>query len=190
MLGKLFIVSASSGAGKTSLVEKVIERLGTKYLLKRLITYTTKKPRNNEVHGKDYYFISVDEFKTKIEQGFFIEWSTAYGAYYGSPKDCLHELQEGTSTIAIVDLDGASAIKDFYAPAIAIWLQAPSLESLKKRLIMRSTESEEQIAHRCKRAEFEAQAGHTFFNYRLINDNFDVAASEFEALIKKHLEIL
>ena len=80
MVGKIFVVSAPSGAGKTTLVTELISRYPGK--LERVVTYTTRQPRYNEIDGVDYYFISVKEFEEKIAQGFFIEWSTAYGTYY------------------------------------------------------------------------------------------------------------
>jgi guanylate kinase len=188
-MAQLFILSAPSGTGKTTLVCELIKRLKDTYKIERAITYTSKKPRASEVHGKDYYFVSEDQFKDKIKQGFFLEWSTAYGAYYGLPKDILQKVKQGVSYIAVLDRIGARAIKAQVQDCIGIWIKPPSLDELKKRLYKRAEDTEEVINYRfdlaCKELREEEQE--CLFNYTIINDIFERALCELEALVKGEL---
>ena len=111
MKGTLFVISAPSGAGKTTLVREVLDRLRAELGLMRVITHTSKQPRTGEVQGVDYHFLSEEEFKQKIEEEFFIEHSTVYGAYYGVAKALFKKLDEGIHHIAIVDRAGAASLK-------------------------------------------------------------------------------
>ncbi len=191
MLGKLFVISASSGVGKTSLVLALVAKLEPHYSISRLITYTTRRPRSSDIHGQDYHFITEQEFLEKIEQGFFIEWSTAYGAYYGSPKHILEELETGKSTVAILDFDGATAIKQWHSQSILIWLYPPTHEIIKERLISRDEDTPEEIAFRMTLAEKEALLDvvvRETFNHRLINDNFEKTLNELEELLIHELQ--
>ena len=95
-MGKLFIIPAPSGAGKTSLVTALLERIGQSHSLSRVITYTTKMPRSGDIHGRDYHFLSIDQFEQKIKEDFFLEWSVAYDHYYGSPKNIVLCLSKET----------------------------------------------------------------------------------------------
>src|SRR5581483_9450453 len=97
MAGKLFIVSACSGAGKTTLVTEVLNRFKNSFEISRCVTYTSKVPRGNEVDGKDYCFLSVQEFEDYINKGFFLEWSHHYGNYYGTSLNLLQDLEKGKS---------------------------------------------------------------------------------------------
>src|SRR5579862_9920541 len=110
MAGRLFLVSAPSGGGKTTLVNAAIASLSREHSIKRLITYTSRSPRTGDVHGVDYHFVTPAEFQTLIEQEFFLEWSAAYGTFYGTPKEVLRDIAQGLSYIAIVDRAGAQAI--------------------------------------------------------------------------------
>src|SRR3990167_6495680 len=103
MIGKIFIISAPSGAGKSTLVAATLANLEKEWPIERVVTYTSKNPRNNEVPGQDYHFIKVDEFERRIKQGFFLEWSNAYGTYYGSPRSIVNQVANGYSYIGIID---------------------------------------------------------------------------------------
>lgn len=190
MSGKLFVVSACSGTGKTSLVNAAIENLKNQYPISRVITYTSKKPRINEVNGIDYHFVSIEDFNKKAQEGFFIEWSTAYGTFYGSPKAIIDEVKAGKSFIAILDLDGAKAVKALFEPAVLIWLAPPSFEVLKERLSSRSTENQQEIAFRLElaRKELTFENGKNLFSYSLVNDDFKGTLDMFENLLKIELE--
>ena len=140
--GNLFIVSAPSGAGKTSLVSKALELLSDKSI-SRAITYTTKNPRKGEMHGKDYYFISKAEFEEKIQQDYFLEYSTAYGYYYGTPRSYIYDIESGHSYIMIIDRAGAQQITKQFDKAILIWICVKDLQTLKARFQKRNDQNEQ-----------------------------------------------
>ena len=185
MIGKLFIVSAPSGAGKTSLVNAVIQKLNPHYTIERALTYTTRQPRHNEIPGIDYHFISSTEFEYKIMQGFFIEWSTAYGVYYGSSKIILETLETGQSVIIIVDRQGAKSIVREIHEAILVWIAPSSPIVLAQRLNNRSTETPEQIMFRLAvgQKELQNEVETKFFTHHIINDDFHDALADLELII-------
>lgn len=187
--GKLFVISAPSGAGKTTLVKKVLEDLGNNYQLSRTITYTTRPPREGEIDGKHYHFISVDDFKEKIDQNFFIEWSTWYDYYYGSPVYTLKSIQEGKSFIMILDRLGAKDVLQTYPHAILIWIAPPSLEELEKRLLARG-DSPGVIQNRLRKAAVEIQQENDeqFYHHHIINDNFKTALSELKQIFENKIK--
>lgn len=187
-LGKLFIISAPSGAGKTTLVMQIIERVKGQCALKRVITYTTKTPRPGEVHGIDYHFISEADFKEKIEQDFFIEHSTVYGAYYGFPKEIFWSIEQGEHFIAIVDRAGAVSIRAYKNDAILIWISPPSESALEQRLSSRAQDDESQIALRLSLARQEiAERNDHLFDHIIINDELSTALAKLEDIIKSNL---
>lgn len=181
-VGKLFVVSAPSGAGKTTLVERALNELTW---LKRVITFTTKESRARETQDIDYHFISRAEFEQKIAEHFFLEWSDVYGAYYGTPQTVLQEIERGESRIVIVDRKGALAIKKIYPKAVLIWIKPPSLEILKQRLCARNTESAEKISFRLALAQKELALEPKEFNYVLINNELNQAIHDLIDIIVK-----
>jgi guanylate kinase len=175
MSGKLFVISAPSGAGKTTLVRHTIERLRESHAISRVVTYTTKAPREGEaLQGVDYHFLSQADFEKKIGEGFFIEWSCAYGHYYGSPYSLVTRMAEGHSCVLIVDRVGAGRIKEQIPEAILIWIYTSSLEVLKQRLIKRGGESPEQVERRLELAlsEIEQEAIRPSYNFHVLNEEF------------------
>lgn len=189
-MGKLFIVAAPSGAGKTTLVTSVIEKLGNPYKLSRVITYTTKIPRPQEAHGKDYYFVSIEQFEQKIEEGFFLEWSLAYGHYYGSPRTILQDLEQGQSYIMILDVQGAMNIYNEVPGAVLIAITVPNIEILRQRLLGRNAENSEQIDKRILIAqkEIDAISAQKTFRHKVYNEIFQSALLELEMIIKSELK--
>ena len=190
--GKLFVVSAPSGAGKTTLVTEVIRRMGDVCSLERVITYTTKPARPGEDrHGIDYHYLSTQDFEAKIANGFFLEWSGVYGYYYGSPRSVLDELAQGFSRILILDRAGARATKRQYEPAVLVWIYTKNVAVLQERLAgrVRGADAADQIACRlalaCEEIEQENQA--RLYAHHLLNDCFRTALRELEGLIKKEL---
>jgi guanylate kinase len=190
MKGKLFIISAPSGAGKTTLVSAVIARLNPSILIERLVTYTTRKPRLYEEDGIDYHFLTVPEFEARLRQGFFFDWSSAYGAYYGAPVYALDKLRH-ISLIGIFDRAGVQRLigkpdfRDFFVP---IWIHVP-LQTLEKRLIARNSESKEQIERRLLIAqnEIEAEQHEPLYRYHIVNDKLDNALVQCELIIRSEL---
>lgn len=187
--GSLFIVSAPSGAGKTTLVNAVIEKLGAKHQLSRLVTYTSKKPRATEENGVDYHFLEDAEFQERIAAGFFLEWSGAYGAYYGTPAMLLADLAQGRSFIAVVDRSGAQRLSSLVESAVLVWIHTVDLETLEGRLRLRNTEDQEAIAHRLRLAQIEMaeEQERNLFHYHILNDFFENALKELEMIITQHI---
>lgn len=187
--GKLFVVSAPSGAGKTTLVTRVIERLNRSYDLKRVITYTSKQPRPGEVQGVDYHFLAEEEFKEKIASDYFVEYSTVYGAFYGFPRYIIAEIYKGASYIVIVDREGATSLKAHIKETVLIWIRPPNKEELEKRLINRAQDSNETIAFRLGLADAElSNEVRYLFDNIIINDDLERAVDELATLIEQNLQ--
>lgn len=183
--GKLFIISAPSGAGKTTLVKELFVDCATACMFQRAITYTTRPPREGEIDGFHYHFLSIDEFKKKIENDFFIEWSTWYDHYYGSARSLIDQVKNGLSYILIVDRLGARDILSLYKDAVLIWIQPPSIEELRQRLLHRAKDSVATIEARLKKAEIEIEQERVecLYRYHIINNNFHDAFSELKEKI-------
>lgn len=190
MSGKLFVVSACSGAGKTTLVSRVIERLAGEYTLTRIVTYTTKTPRQGEVDGIDYHFLSSQEFEKRVKEGFFLEWSNEYGAYYGSSRLVVEELSRGKSSIVITDVQGALSIAEKIKTSILIWISVPHHDELKLRLLGRNSENNEQILERISISfkENEKFLKSFSFKYTVLNDCIENAVLELESIVKNELK--
>lgn len=189
--GKLFLVSACSGAGKTSLVTQLIADIGASCQLERVVTYTTKCPRACEKHGVDYHFVQPHEFEQKLAEGFFLEWSDAYGAYYGTPRSCALDVEQGNgSRIVIIDRIGAEKVLSALPEAVSIWLYTQNVEDLKNRLISRNADSVEQIEERLQiaKGEIEKELKFPLYNYHILNDNFEVALKELKQVIQGELD--
>ncbi len=190
MNGKIFIISAPCGAGKSSLVSVVHKGLRCDFSIEPVITYTTRKPRGQEQEGLEYYFLDIHEFKRRIQKNFFLEWSDAHTAYYGSPQSLVEERQKGRSFLLIVDRVGAQKIIAQVPDVVLIWIEVPSLMILKERLLKRSTESDEQIERRLKQSkiEIELEQQKPLYHYKVMNDNFENAAAKLTAIIRANLK--
>ena len=189
-MAKLFIISASSGAGKTSVINGFLEKLGNQGIYERIVTYTSRSRRKGEHNTIDYMFISSQEFLEKIAQGFFIEWSEAYGNYYGSPRLLLDRLALGISCFIIVDHAGAQRLAAVVPQAIKIWITV-SLELLRQRLKQRGTESEIIIEQRLRlaRQEQEQALSKETYDYYIMNDQtLEQAVTILESIVQKEDE--
>ena len=185
--GKAIIFSAPSGSGKTSLVKHLMQHVPQ---LGFSISACTRDRRGrHEVHGRDYYFLSIDEFKQKIDQDAFVEWEEVYaGNFYGTLKEEVHRIwKEGKAVIFDVDVKGGLALKKYFGEqALAIFVKVPSLEVLESRLNDRGTETEESLSRRIYKAKFEM----TFepqFDVTVLNDDFARSSAETVALVKEFL---
>jgi guanylate kinase len=181
-LGKSIIVSAPSGAGKTTIVRKLMEQIPS---LAFSISACSRNARPNEIDGKDYYFLGLEGFKSAIEKQEFIEWEEVYQAhYYGTLKQEVQRLwSEGKVVIFDVDVFGGINLKKlFQEKALSIFIEPPSIEALEQRLRLRETESEDRIALRITKAEWEiAQA--KAFDVRIKNEELSTAVAEAMAHI-------
>ena len=187
MKGKLIIFSAPSGAGKTTIVRHLIEK---NLNLEFSVSATSREPRPNEINGKDYYFLTEKKFKQKIENDEFLEWQEVYnGIFYGSLKSEVERIRNlGKNVIFDVDVVGGLNIKKFYGDeALAIFVQPPSIEELRKRLISRSTETEEKIKMRISKAEHELSFA-SQFDTLVTNNDLNQACREAESLIREFIE--
>ncbi len=180
----LFIISAPSGTGKTTVVRKLLDEIPD---LVFSISATTRKKRDYEVDGKDYYFITKEEFENKIKNGEFVEYEEIFdGNYYGTLKSFVDKkIEEGRDIVFDIDVKGALSLKKYYKNlAILIFLKPPDKEEVMRRLIARGTENVEQIKNRLRRFEIE-MAKIKFFDYIIINDNLEKAVKELVSLILK-----
>jgi guanylate kinase len=178
--GSLFIVSAPSGAGKTTLCKRLLSSLPD---LRFSISYTTRQPRQGEVHDRDYTFVSRKDFSSMIEKNEFIEWAEVHGELYGTSRKRLDEfLGNGYDVILDIDTQGALQIKERYRKGTYIFILPPSLEILQKRLAGRKTDSREEIEKRLTRAIEEIKT-YSRYDYVIINDKLENALREFGAII-------
>jgi len=187
--GTLFVVTAPSGAGKTTLVDALLKKVEKSHNLKRVVTYTSRKPRSHEIPGKDYHFLDPQDFERQICAGFFLEWSTVYGTYYGSAATLLEQLQQGTSLIIILDIQGALALKQIYEQVVLIWIAPVNMETLRNRLVHRATDSSEQVNFRLALAESEIKnhAMQASYDYTIINDDFNRALIDLIDIVTQKL---
>jgi guanylate kinase len=185
--GKIIIFSAPSGAGKTTIVKHL---LNVNPALSFSISACTRDKRGrNETHGKDYYFITPDEFRQKIEAEEFVEWEEVYeGAFYGTLKSEIERIWSlGKHAILDVDVKGGLAIKHFYKDrALAIFVKPPSVEELAKRLEARATDSASSISSRVFKAKFELSFEDKFDTV-IVNDDLEKAFDEAEKLVTNFL---
>ena len=186
--GKLFVISASSGTGKTTLAHKLKKE--DKNLVQS-ISYTTRSPRLNEVNGEDYYFVSKKEFLDMKKRQGFLEWAGVFGAFYGTPKKEVEEhLKRGRDVLLLIDVQGARKVKAKKANAIFIFLAPPSKEELKRRLVKRGTDSRKQIQKRLHVATHELKELNDMFlcDYRIVNRDIIKAHEVLKAIIRaEHL---
>lgn len=185
--GKLIIVSAPSGAGKTTLVKHLLEVSNE---LEFSISCTTRSPRENEVHGKDYHFISSEEFKQKVENQEFAEWEEVYtDILYGTLKSEIERIwANGKSVIFDIDVEGGVNLKKLYPEnSLSIFIMPPSVEELEKRLRGRNTDAEEIIQMRVEKAEKELLLAPKF-DVVLINSDLEQSKQEFARMVKEFLQ--
>ncbi len=179
--GQLFIISAPSGAGKTTILRQVMSNLPG---LAFSVSHTTRAPRAGEVNGRDYHFINRDAFTRLQEAGDFLEWAEVHGNYYGtSLSGVTAQLAAGTDVILDIDVQGASQVKSLGSPsAISIFILPPSLAELEKRLSGRNTDSAEVIRVRLDNAVREIAACGDY-DHRISNDNLDEAVEMVKAVV-------
>ena len=181
MNGHLFILSAPSGAGKTTVCEALLKELPD---LRRAVTTTTRPPRSGEENGVDYFFLTREEFQEKLKSGRFLESAVIYDNYYGSGRDYIEEeLDAGRDVILVVDVQGAQSIQETGVRAIYIFLLPPSLDVLKARLVDRKTDSPEVIMKRSAQAREEISR-YKSYDYCVINDDLTVAVADIKSIIR------
>lgn len=185
--GKLIIITAPSGAGKTTIVRHLLEKYED---LAFSVSATNRKPRKHETQGQDYYFLSTEEFRQKIQDDEFLEWEEVYdNQYYGTLKSEVDRLREkGKHIVFDIEVKGATNIKNFYGEeALAIFISPPSIQILLDRLQKRKTEDEKSLKKRIMRAKMEMQYENNFDKI-LVNDLLEVAKEEAEQMIETFIK--
>lgn len=179
--GKFIVVSGPSGVGKGTICDVLIKELSAWYS----VSMTTREKREGEEEGKNYYFVTKEEFENKIKEGNFIEYNIYNNNYYGTPKDkILEKIDEGIDVFLEIDVNGARNIKRQFPNSLLIYIAPPSLEELRKRLENRGTEDEEKIQNRLKIAEKELKQK-DMYDFVVINDDLETAIDEVRQIIKK-----
>lgn len=183
--GKLFIISGPSGVGKGTLVKEILARVPN---LGFSISETTRKPRSNEVDGRDYFFLKEEEFLEQVEKNHFLEWAKVYGHYYGTPQDEVQKvLDRGEDVILEIDVQGALQVLRKIPEAVSIFISPPSTEELERRLAERLTEDIEEKELRFKIARKELETA-SKFEYNIINDSMDEAIDDLAEIFLKNRE--
>ncbi len=181
MNGKLFIISAPSGAGKTSLARALIASSGV--TCRMSVSHTTRSRRANEVEGQDYFFVSKAEFLAMTEQGVFLEYAQVYGNYYGTSRLAVEKmLQEGVNVLLDIDWQGARLVRDQMPEAVSISILPPSVAELEKRLRSRGSDSEDVIAARMQQAYDEMRHCEEA-DFRVLNDDFNQALQDLTLIL-------
>ncbi len=179
--GSLYVIVAPSGAGKTSLVRSLLDRHGG---LALSVSYTTRAPREGEVDGQDYFFISREQFETRRAQGEFIESALVHGNYYGTSGKWISErIADGDDILLEIDWQGAVQVKEQFPDAVGIFIAPPSIDELRTRLMRRGQDSDDVIERRLEAATQELKEAHRF-EYVIINQDFASALGDLDSVIQ------
>ena len=179
--GILFVVSSPSGGGKGTLIQRVLKRMPN---LCYSVSYTTRKPRNGEEDGREYFFVSREQFSEMVERNDFLEWATVHSHLYGTSRSQVsRDVALGRDIVLEVDVQGAASIRNLVSDAVSVFILPPSLEVLRERLIARGTDSPEDLAVRLRNAPEELKAYKTF-DYVIVNDDAELAAGKLMAIIE------
>ena len=178
--GNLFVVAAPSGAGKSSLVNALLE---LDSLVKPSVSHTTRPPRGQEKNGREYYFVSPTEFDAMVQADGFVEWAEVHGHRYGTSRQAIAQrMEQGSDVVLEIDFQGAMTIKRVFANAVSVFILPPSWEELRARLERRGEDSPETIELRLLNAALEvAQVHH--FDFVIINELFDRALFDLKAIV-------
>lgn len=179
--GSLFVVSAPSGAGKTTLCRKAGEELSG---LMHSVSFTTRPPRAGEIQDVHYTFIDQDEFRSMIADGEFIEWAEVHGNFYGTSRSRIENIVSGGNDVILdIDVQGARQIKEHFPGSTLIFILPPSMKALEERLFNRMSDSQEVIERRMRKAREEIKE-YKSYDYVIVNDLFEEAFDSFSSVIK------
>ena len=185
--GRLFVLSAPSGAGKDTLLARVLRECPE---LRRCVTFTTRHPRPGEVEGVDYRFIDRSRFEAMRDAGLFLEWAEVYGNLYGNSREWVEErLSAGASVILRIDVQGALTIRRMFPDAVLIFVEPPSREEQERRLRSRDTEDADDVARRLAASDWET-AQIPAFDYRVVNDDLEKAVRQVVEIIRKEMSAI
>jgi guanylate kinase len=186
-VGKVFVITGPSGVGKGTLIEQLLERVPE---LELSTSATTREPRAGEVDGRDYFFLTPEEFRRRLEAGDFLEHASYSGNYYGTLREEVERrLAEGQSVVLEIEVQGARQVRDALGEdAVLIFIAPPDEKVLRERLVGRGTDSPEDIEQRLRTAEVEL-AARSEFPLEVVNDEVQKAASELEGLVRDQLSL-
>ncbi|MEI6241823.1 MAG: guanylate kinase [Chlamydiota bacterium] len=177
--GIFFVVSAPAGTGKNTLVNLLKEEFPC---VIESISYTTRKPRKGEVHGREYFFVSEEEFLRKVKLGEFLEHAKVFGSYYGTPnKEIFEQRETGHHVVLVIDTQGALSIKG-KVPAVFIFIKPPSVEAIHIRLQTRNTETKESMEERLSWMNKEIEAS-VHYDYQIINEDLIIAYQVLRSIV-------
>lgn len=179
MQKKLIVVSGPSGVGKGTIVKTLIKRRSD---VVESVSCTTRAPRAGEVHGREYYFLSKEDFLKRIEENDFLEYDNHFGNYYGTPKSFVRETLKEKSVILEIDVVGGLNAKKAFPDCVLVMIAPPSEEELKRRLTSRATESEEEIANRLQRLSYELSQKDKY-DFVIVNDELEQAIADLSAIV-------
>jgi len=182
--GILFVVSAPSGAGKTTLCKEIVDFFPS---LRQSVSFTTRPARTGEIDGVDYHFVDAERFRAMITAGEFAEWAEVHGNYYGTALSTLHAASRaGEHVLLDIDCQGARQLKGSVEQAVYIFILPPDMAELERRLRGRNTDSEAVIRQRLDNAKAEI-AQSSWYDYRVINDNIDQALGQLKAIFQQEM---
>jgi guanylate kinase len=177
---EIYIVSAPSGTGKTTLLKRLLAAVPG---LRFSISLTTRAPRSGEVHGREYYFVTPEEFLQIRDRGGLLEWVEQFGYFYGTSRDYVSQsLAEGSGVIFDIDVRGAKALKKSFPQATFIFILPPSLETLEQRLTKRGEVPPQELARRLAKAQSELGEAH-WYDFLVVNDNLEDALTRLQAVV-------
>ena len=179
--GLLLVLSAPSGAGKTTLAHRMVTEFPEAEFS---VSYTTRAPRGQEKQGRDYHFVDVPTFRQMMDRNEFVEWAEVYGNFYGSSKRVVeHSYRPGGIAVFDIDVQGGTSIKRKYPDAVCIFILPPSMHELERRLRSRGTDAEDVIDHRLLTARAECEKGVLSYDYLVINDRLDDAFQQLRSIV-------
>ncbi len=181
MRNVLVVLSGPSGVGKGTIAKQLVKKNKD---IKLSISCTTRLPREGEVDGREYFFITKDQFDKKIKDNGFLEYSNHFENFYGTPKDFVTESLKANDVLLEIDVNGGLEVKKSFNDAVLIMVAPPTLDELKKRLISRGSESEEKINMRMQRITYELDKS-KMYDYIVVNDDLEDAISKVEKIIEK-----
>jgi guanylate kinase len=178
--GILFVVSSPSGGGKGTLIQRVLKQVPN---LSYSVSYTTRAPRNGELNGREYFFVTPEKFEAMVAANDFLEWAQVHSKLYGTARQqVVREVSEGRDIILEVDVQGAASVRQLVADAVSIFILPPSFAVLKQRLQARGTDSPEELDLRLRNAPTELK-DYSAFQYVILNDDLDRAANQMTAIV-------
>jgi guanylate kinase len=183
--GKVVVVSGPSGVGKSTICKEVVKRLKNTRLS---VSVSTRPKGKNEVDGRDYWFISEQQFQQRVKKGLLLEYAEVFGHFYGTPKDKIEEaLQAGETIILEIDVQGAKQVKAIYPAAVMIFILPPTQKELAERMNLRGREDVQTAEKRLNGAGIEIAAAWQYYEHMVINDDLEQAVKEIVQIIKQSI---